>query len=110
MEFSKTVKIANDQSYTLNDDVKVYLLRDTGFVEKPNGWLLLRSLQPNVFLDQAISLKILVNKDLQSMKMEIVGPSGLAIDLDRRDDWLDLLDQLHEITSDLQKRKVLTIS
>ena len=110
MEFSKIIKVPNDQSYILDDDVKIYSLRDTGFVEKGNGWLLLRSLQPNILVSEAVSLKILINKELKLMKLEIVGPSGLPIDLEQRDDWLDLLDQLHEITEDLEKRAVLKIS
>ncbi|KAA8433078.1 cysteine desulfurase [Weissella sagaensis] len=80
MAFDTTVKvIGDDVIYQFNPQLKQYALGDTGFVKNNAGsYVMKRSLEPEKGLDNAIKLKVVVDKALTGIKIKTVNPSGNA--------------------------------
>lgn len=79
MAFDKVASVnGSTKKYQLNPNVKKYTLRDHGFQETKSGnFQLTRSLTTSMNPKQGILLKIVVDKDLQTLRMSTTNASGL---------------------------------
>ncbi|GAP02693.1 hypothetical protein FPFC_021410 [Fructobacillus pseudoficulneus] len=109
MAFAQTVTVPNDGTYEINPQIKKFTLLDLGFLTNNAGaYVLQRSLQPDLPIDQSIQLKITVNKDLTGFKMATVSAGAQApVDIFARDDRDALVEIYHYYLQELEERQVL---
>ncbi|MBS9336168.1 cysteine desulfurase [Fructobacillus papyrifericola] len=108
MAFQKQVTVAGLGDFAISPSIKKFTLMDLGFLANNAGaFVLKRSLQPEAALDQAISLKIVVSKDLSAVKVDIVGAAGGPVAIEKRTDKADMEELLAFYFKELVDRQVL---
>ncbi|AFT81878.1 cysteine desulfurase [Leuconostoc carnosum] len=79
MAFDKQVTIPSDGTYKLSENIKKYTLGDLGFVTNPAGvHVLHRALEPEKALNNAIQLKISINRELTGFKISTVSAGDVV--------------------------------
>lgn len=110
MAFETTVKVPGDDVvYQFNPQLKQYALGDTGFVENNAGsYVMNRSLEPEKGLDNAIKLKVVVNKQLTGIKIKTINPSGNAtINIFKHEHHEDLVSLYRFYLNELVTREII---
>ena len=81
MAFEKTIKLQNCRyDYTLSPSVKKFTLKDNTFFEtKVGNYELTRLLEKVPNSGEGFQLKIIINKDLTGVKINITDKSGLRL-------------------------------
>ena len=81
MAFEKTIKLQNCRyDYTLSPTVKKFTLKDNTFFEtKVGNYELTRLLEKVPNSGEGFKLKIIINKDLSGVKINITDKSGLRL-------------------------------
>ena len=81
MAFEKTIKLQNCRyDYTLSPSVKKFTLKDNTFFEtKVGNYELTRLLEKVPNSGEGFLLKIIINKDLTGVKINITDKSGLRL-------------------------------
>lgn len=74
MAFTKTVQVKGDKQYSLHPEIKKFSVRDAGFIQNPNSkaWTYTTVLQPSLGFENSSKLKIVINDELDGMKITIV--------------------------------------
>lgn len=112
MAFDTTVKvIGEDVIYQFNPQLKQYALGDTGFVKNNAGsYVMKRSLEPEKGLDNAIKLKVVVDKALTGIKIKTINPSGNAtVNIFKHQKHVELEKLYHFYLNELVDREILKI-
>ncbi|MBM7617827.1 hypothetical protein JOC36_001404 [Weissella uvarum] len=112
MAFEQVINIpGDDKTYRVSPKIKRYALTDTGFVSKPNGTFVMeRSLEPMKPINQAIKLKIVVNAELNGMKIKTLNPAGtVTINLFNLSDNAEMVQLYHYYLQELVDRDVLEV-
>lgn len=108
MAYQKTITIKGLGEFTISPAIKKFTLIDLGFITNNAGtYVLKRSLQPDMPVDQAISLKVVFKKNLSAMKLEVIGAAGGPVDIDAREDAKDMLDLVGFFLKEMTERQVL---
>ncbi|SCB88494.1 cysteine desulfurase [Weissella bombi] len=112
MAFETTVKVTGDNVvYQFNPQLKQYALGDTGFVKNNAGsYVMKRSLEPEKGLDNAIKLKVVVDKALTGIKIKTVNPSGNAtVNIFKHKQHEELEKMYRFYLNELVEREIITI-
>ncbi|MBS9337568.1 cysteine desulfurase [Fructobacillus parabroussonetiae] len=108
MAFQKQFKIEGLGDFAISPAIKKFTLMDLGFMTNNAGaFVLKRSLQPDQPIDQAISLKIVFQKDLSTAKVDVVGAAGGPVDIKKRADKDQMMELLAFFLKELVERQVL---
>ncbi|MBS9334542.1 DUF1831 domain-containing protein [Fructobacillus sp. M1-13] len=108
MAFQEQFSINDLGTFKISPSIKKFTLMDLGFVVNNAGaFVMKRSLQPEKPVDQAISLKVVVKKDLSSLKVDVVGAAGGSVDIKKRDDRAEMTELVSFFLKELVDRQVL---
>ncbi|MGT2960259.1 DUF1831 domain-containing protein [Streptococcus caballi] len=111
MAFEKEIHLTDCRySYTLNDNVKKYTLRDTTFIQTRVGnYELTRLLEKVPNSGDGFPLKIIVNKDLTGFKLSITDKSGLRlVNIFKSEDNKVVQDKFYFLMDSLVERDIFS--
>lgn len=109
MAFTKEITLDGCKySYSINPNVKPYILRDTTFVQNKIGHYELKRLLENIpNSGNGFPLKITVHKDLNAFKLSITDQSGLRpVNIFRSEDNHILQDKFYFLMDSLVERHI----
>ena len=110
MAFTKTVSISNKDNFGISPEIRLYNLRDAGFIKNPNNnvWVYIGILEPVKGLEESIKLKVYFNDDLETFRMNVVNANeNINIDIYSLNDQ-DIITQYKFITQFLIERNIIT--
>lgn len=109
MAFNQVVTISNDGTYQLSSNIKKYTLGDLGFIQNnAGGYVLHRALEPDKALNNAIQLKVTINKTLDGFKLSTVSAGDITrVDIFKHQKADALITQYHFFIDELIQRGVL---
>ncbi|AWD62077.1 cysteine desulfurase [Limosilactobacillus reuteri] len=111
MEFTKTVQISGDKDkYTISPEIKKYALLDLGFEQTKRGnFEYLGSLDTDNPFKPVARLRILINSDLDGLKMETLSGNGLRkINIFNHQRAAEFVQQYHYILDEMVARQIFT--
>lgn len=111
MEFSKTFQVDGDGiRYSINSELKRYTLLDLGFVMNKNSgsYTMEKSLDPTTPYNKSIKIKIVINNNLDMIKVHNINSSGLKkVNIFQMQDSEPVIEQYKFIIQNLVDRKVI---
>lgn len=108
MAFKQTATLLGfDRTFKVNELCKPYTLRDNGFVKTPSGnFQYRRSL--DVTSRAGLVLRVMVNKDLKTLKISTVNEKGLnTVNVSKLDDNDMIVEKINFIFDGFVERNVL---
>lgn len=109
MAYDKVTTLkGSSKSYRLHDDIKRYTLRDNGFQETKTGnFQYFRDVSP-LNSNQSVMLKILVSKDLDSLRMSTTTANGLkTLDVYGKANMETVVENINYILASLIEENVI---
>lgn len=110
MAFAKTATIeGGTTTYTLHPQIKRYTLKDNGFVETPSrNFQFIRSLEATPQNRDGFKLKIVISKDLKTLKMSVTTANGLkAVNIFKNDQHKASQEKLNFLIETLMNNHIL---
>lgn len=106
----KQIKFQNGKTYKTSKDIKVYSLRDIGFVEQERGdFTYGRPLYKDSPYNVAAYFKVDINKDLSELNILITDPTGLKqLNIYNEPEFTKMKKLIDYDLQDLQDHKIIS--
>lgn len=106
----KQVKFQNGKTYKTSNDIKVYSLRDIGFIEQERGdFTYGRPLYQDSPYDVVAYFKVDINKDLSELNILITDPAGLKqLNIYDKPEFAKMKKLIDYDLQDLQDHKIIS--